>query len=199
MSQLCNAFQDTFWPRLKWPDFASMPAREKVVIVFPLAGFSDWGEDFPLDREEQVSMSVLKEASQQLHPSAPHLVLPPFRFVTGPKASAAFAMDPDEVFEAIAEIVRDVKASGFRKVVFYNSSPWNEDLVDATARDLRINLGMQTFCINLSGLGIDLSAELSDSVLSEAAGRLSSLIKEVAAKPGLANDGKIPEQKGDLQ
>lgn len=197
MSQLCNAFQDTFWPRMKWPDFASMPAKHEVVIVFPLVGFSDWGEGFPLDREEQVSMSVLKEASQRLHPSTPHLVLPPFRFVTGSKKAAAFAMDPDEVFDALSEIVSDVNASGFRKVVFYNSSPWNENLLEATARDLRIDLGMQTFCIHLSGLGIDLTFEQADTSLEQGAKRLASLLIEVAAKPALANDGKIPQQKGD--
>ncbi|QXD26078.1 creatininase family protein [Opitutia bacterium ISCC 51] len=197
MSQLCNAFQDTFWPRLKWPDFASIPEKDKVEVILPIIGFSDLGDGLPLDQEEQVSMSMLMHASQSLHSTMPHLILPPQRYVTGSIQSSFFTMEPDEVYEAIAEIVLSIKASGFRKVVFYNSSPWNEDLLDATARDLRIELGMQTFCIHLSGLGIDLSVQQVDGFLEQGAKRLASLLIEVGAKPALANDGKIPQQKGD--
>ena len=166
------------------------------MIVLPVTGFADWGDDLPLDWEEQVAMSVLKNASQQIHPSTNHLALPPLRFVTGSKSSSVFTMDPDDVYKAISEIIDGVRGSGFRKVVFYNSSPWNEDLLDATARDIRVDLGMQTFCINLSGLGIDLASGVTDEDQADAASKLASLLAEVASKPGLANDGVIP-QKGE--
>ena len=198
MSHLCNANQDTFWPRLKWPDFAAMLKQERVVVILPVAGFADWGNNLPLDWEEQVAMEILKRASQQLHPAVPHLVLPPQRYVTGSRETAAFTMKPDEVYDAISEIIESVKASGFRKVVFYNSSPWNEDLLETIARDLRVDFGMQTFCINLSGLGIDLSEPQTEVQSEDAAAKLASLLGEVASKPGLANDGVIP-RKGDAE
>jgi creatinine amidohydrolase len=56
----------------------------------------------------------------------------------------------------ISEVALSIKSSGFTKVVLLNSSPWNEELCDAVARDLRIEQGLQMFCISMSGLGLDL-------------------------------------------
>jgi creatinine amidohydrolase len=47
-----------------------------------------------------------------------------------------------------------VKRSGFHKLVFFTTSPWNEELVDAASRDVRVSLGLQTFLIHLSSLGV---------------------------------------------
>lgn len=156
MTSLCDVNMDTFWPRLKWLDFDRLPNREETVVVVPIVGFADWGLGLPLDIEETVSMAVLAEASRRLVSGTPHLVLPPLRFVLAPSENAFFGMDADDAHDSIQEIVSSVKASGFRKVVLYNASPWNEDLVDAAGRDLRIQLGMQMFCINLSGIGLSL-------------------------------------------
>ena len=192
-----------------------MPEKETAVVVMPVVGFSDWGLGLPLDLEETLSMSVLAESSKQLASTIRHLVLPPMRFVIGLSESSFFTLDPESVQEALREIIVSMKESGYRKVVFYNSSPWNEELLNVAGRDLRIELGMQMFCINLAGIGLDLMPGRSSTredcqvlgsnspvdeakfVLEKSTGKLVGLLEEVAARPPLANRGKIPKKEGD--
>jgi creatinine amidohydrolase len=152
---LCLSDGASFWPSFSWTEFHERPRKEATVVVVPVVGLADWGLGHPLDLEEVVLCSILKEASAN-RGALPLLVLPPLRFVTGPEAGCAFAVDPPVACALISEVVLSVKASGFTRVVLLNSSPWNEELCDAVARDLRIEHGLQMFCISMSGLGLDL-------------------------------------------
>lgn len=155
---LCVADDACFWPWLRWTDFARWPDKARTVVVVPLAGFADWGLGHPLDLEETLASAILREAAQGIAaaPGFRLLTLPPLRFVTGHDPGCAFAAGAPETHRFIEEIVAGVAASGFTRVVLYNASPWNEELIDAAARDIRIDRGLQMFCVNLSGLGYDL-------------------------------------------
>ncbi|EIP98577.1 uncharacterized protein, putative amidase [Opitutaceae bacterium TAV1] len=208
---LCIADDATFWPWHPWTDFARWPDPGSVTVVLPVAGMADWDLGWPLDAEETLSLGILRAAAAR--PALPEgrlLVLPPLRFVLGPSASCAFPVDPPLAHAALAEGCSGVAAAGFRRIVLYNASPWNEELVDAAARDLRIDHGWQMFCINLSALGLDLAPwrrsettrllalwqELHDPagggpVLEAAADSLVELLREIAARPPLPANGAI--------
>jgi creatinine amidohydrolase len=152
---LCVADETTFWPWQRWPQFATRPERAAHVVVVPIVGMADWGLGHPLDAEETVLMHVLKEASAKRTDRLQLLVVPPVRFVLGADEGCAFAVDPPVAHACIEEVVTSVAAAGFRKIVLFNSSPWNEELCDVAARDLRIDRGLQMFCIHLAALGLD--------------------------------------------
>jgi len=152
---LCVADDETFWPWISWPRFAAWPGKESTVVVVPVVGLADWGLGHPLDAEETVLLPILKEACRQLPPAEKPLVVPPLRFVVGPDAGSAFAVDPPTAHALIAEVAAGIGAAGFRKVVLLNASPWNEELCGAAARDLRIGRGLQMFQVHLSALGLD--------------------------------------------
>lgn len=156
MAQPCKENLNRFWPNLKWPEFAAMPDKEEVVVYFPIFGFADWGLGLPLDVEEVISMAVLAEASNSAPDEERHLVLPPLRFVATPNSYSAFGVSLDVAHQSIRDVAHWVKEVGFRKLVLYNSSPWNEDVVDVAARDLRVYKGLQMFAVNLAGIGLDL-------------------------------------------
>lgn len=207
---LCLADEATFWPWLPWTDFARWPDKAGTTVVLPVTGFADWGLDAPLDAEETVALSVLRAASARpALPPGKLLVLPPQRFVVGPSASCAFPVDVPTAHAALDEWCASVAAAGFRRIVIYNSSPWNEELVDAAARDIRIARGLQMFCVNLSALGLDfapwrdgertalraLLAELATTadgpLLAAASAHLARLIVEISARPPLPRDGAL--------
>jgi creatinine amidohydrolase len=152
---LCIADDATFWPWLRWPEFSRWPDPAGTTIILPLAGMADWGLGHPLDAEEIVLLHVLRAASRQKPDGLRILVAPPLRFVLGPATGCAFAVEPPVAHALVAEVAASIAASGFRRVVFYNSSPWNEELIGAAARDLRIAHRLQVFRISLSGLGLD--------------------------------------------
>jgi creatinine amidohydrolase len=154
---LCIADDATFWPWFTWTDFARMPDRATAVVVIPLAGFADWGLGHAYDAEEVVLTHVLRAAAAKRDRGTPPrlLVLPPLRFVLGPVGASVFAVDPPTAHGFITNVVDSVAAAGFTRIVLFNASPWNEELVDAAARDLRIERGLQMFCVNLSALDLD--------------------------------------------
>ena len=153
---LCVADGATFWPWRTWPEFASWPDRERTLVVLPLAGLADWGLGHALDAEETLLMGILREASLRRPWNLPLLVLPPLRFAFGPDPGSAFAVGPPVVHGLLAEIAASVVASGFRRLLLLNSSPWNEEVCAAASRDLRLRHDIQVFRVNLPGLGLDL-------------------------------------------
>ncbi len=156
ITPLCDAHNPSFWPWHRWPEFSRWPTPEAALVIVPMAGMADWGLGHAIDAEELVLMHVLRQALEA-HPPAPQrvLVVPPLRFVFGPGEDTAFATDPPTIHQFLDEVVASIAASGFRRIVLYNSSPWNEELTAAAARDQRIARQLQMFRISLSGLGLD--------------------------------------------
>ncbi len=215
--ELCTADEATFWPWYRWPDFANWPDKGRTMVVIPLAGFADWGLGTGMDTEEAVLMAVIKGASLARDPGLQMLVLPPVRFVLGPKPNCAFPVDPDVACDLLDEVAGSVQAAGFTRILFFNASPWNEEVIKAVGRDLRIGRRLQMFTVHLSSLGLDFNpvrggergalkavvAALSGAALAGAAGdgrtilsdtsrRFAAMLKEMRDHPPLPNGGELP-------
>ena len=162
---LCIADDGSFWPWKKWTDFASWPDKNSALVVVPVCGMADWGLGHALDVEEILALSILRDAAARVAPNSGFhlLTLPPLRFVIGSDPGCAFVADTALAHRFIDEVVGSIAAAGFTRIVLFNASPWNEDLVDVAARDLRIERGLQMFCVNLGGLGYDLHPARGDS------------------------------------
>lgn len=167
MTWLANADKATAWAHHTWSDFASLPDKARFLAVLPVHGFADHGLGLPLDAEEVLGSELLRRAAST---STPRLrVLPPLRFGLAPLPSTFFGIDPETAHDLVREIAACVQAAGFRKLVFFNTSPWNEEFIDAASRDTRVALGLQTFVINLGGLDLDLHPTSADRTRAQAA------------------------------
>jgi creatinine amidohydrolase len=155
MTWLANADRDTSWAHHAWEDFAAFAGRDRALAILPVFGFADHGLGLPLDAEEIVGSAVLRRATELIKTAIPCRVLPPVRFGLAPYPSTFFGIDAETAHAILVELAVGVKAAGFTKLVFFSSSPWNKELVDATSRDIRVELGLQTFLVNTSGLGFD--------------------------------------------
>jgi creatinine amidohydrolase len=152
---LCVADGATFWPWHSSPKIGAWPNAAATVVVIPLAGMADWGLGHPLDAEETVLMSVLRDACRLVAREKRPLVVPPLRFAFGADPSCAFAVDQKTAHSGIAEVAASIAAAGFRKIAIVNASPWNEELCSAAARDLRVARGLNMFHVHLSAIGLD--------------------------------------------
>lgn len=155
MTWLANGEKTTAWAHHAWSDFASLPDKHRYVAILPVHGLADHGMALPLDIEEVVGSELLRGAVSASLDTLRARVLPPLRFALAPIPASFFGVDPETAHDLILEIASGVQAAGFRKLVFWNTSPWNEELVDTASRDARAGLGLQTFVINLNGLGLD--------------------------------------------
>ncbi len=154
-SWLAAADPATAWAHRPWTDFANAPDRARTLAILPVHGFADHGLGLPLDAEEIAASALLASASRQIATAFPLRILPPLRFGLAPYPSTFLGIDPETAHDQLREIATSVRAAGLAKLVFFVTSPWHEEFIDAASRDTRVDLGLQTFVINLSGLALD--------------------------------------------
>jgi creatinine amidohydrolase len=152
---LCVADDGTFWAWNSWAQFESWPDKDNTVVIIPVVGLADWGLGHPLDAEEIVLTHILKEACRMVPDGRKPLVVPPLRFVFGADKSCAFPVDQPTALALIGEVAASVAAAGFRRIILLNSSPWNEEICGAAARDLRVFRNLHMFQLHLSALDLD--------------------------------------------
>lgn len=198
------------WARRRWPEFAGRDYNGGSMALLPVNCLNALAEDLPLDTEEKISGALLEAALSDWPEEGGLRILPPFRFGFRGSAGHFFGMDPEAVHAQLESIAGSVRGSGFAKLVLFNADAWNEPLVDAAARENRIRWGLQTFCINLSGLGLSFEgSEAGEStldwvraffggesgIIEEAGLQLRSLLDEIRARPLLPGGGAIPRKE----
>jgi creatinine amidohydrolase len=151
---LAHADPATAWAHQAWSELASRTDRDNTVVVFPIHGFADHGMALPLDIEETVGSAVLRAAVEALAGAAPVLVLPPLRLCLAPYPHTFFGVDPETALASLREIAAGVKAAGFAKLVFFNTSPWNAELLSTAALDLRVHQDLYPYLIGSAGIGL---------------------------------------------
>jgi len=151
---LANAAASTAWAHRAWSELASLTGKESTVVVLPVHGFADHGMGLPLDAEEIVGSVVLRSAVESVTPGAPVLVLPPLRFGVAPYPHTFFGVDAPTALASLQEIAASVKAAGFSKLLFFNTSPWNTETVSTAALELRVQQDLSTYVINSGGIGL---------------------------------------------
>ncbi|WP_334318957.1 creatininase family protein, partial [Termitidicoccus mucosus] len=137
MTWLADADFDTAWAHRAWSDFDAFPDKRRALVILPVHGFADHGLGLPLDAEEAAGGAILRRAVTKAKSVLPLVVLPPLRFGLAPYPHTHFGLDPDDAHALIREISGGVKDAGFTRLVFFCTSPWNKELVDAAAIDLR--------------------------------------------------------------
>lgn len=188
------------WAHHSWTKLSNWPAKESTLIFVPLNGYADWGLGLGLDVEETIGSAVLNAALAEADLGPRALVIPPLRFQPQPFPNAAFSLDWDTAYELVESVLESIQLTGFRKVILFNTGPYNEHFTDVLGRDMRIKHGLQMFCVNLSGLGLDLhpgrqsteKAPLSDR---ERARHLASFLLSQAATPG---SSPVPNDSDEL-
>jgi creatinine amidohydrolase/Fe(II)-dependent formamide hydrolase-like protein len=197
---LCIADDSSFWPWITWADFADRTHAAATTVIVPVAGLADWGLGHAYDAEEQILTRILQVALAGRPAHAPRvLMLPPLRFVIGAGEGSVCAVDAPTAHAYIDETLASVAAAGFTRIVLCNASPWNEELCDVAARDIRISRGLQMFCINLSALDLDFHPARSTSrrkvqtVLTYLTGRAPETVDNAtpARSPRLPGDESV--------
>lgn len=176
---LANADPATAWAHQTWSDLSARPNKTRTLVILPVHGFADHGLGLPLDTEEVVGSAVLRAALTSAGAKSQVLVLPPLRFGAAPYPHTHFGVDMETALDALNEIVASVKASGFSRVLFFNTSPWNAELVATAAVDARTAHDMRTYVIGSAGLGLgfhptDVNRACTQAVAARVLGRVPS-------------------------
>lgn len=186
---LANADPATAWANQTWSDLASRTDKARALVILPVHGFADHGMGLPLDVEEVVGSALLRAAISVFQHAPRLLVLPPLRLGAAPYAHTHFGVDAETVLDALHEVAASVKASGFSRVLFFNTSPWNTELVSTAALDARTALDLHTYVIGAAGLGLGFHPADAHRVRTQAvAARLLGRTPAPSASPAITRD-----------
>jgi creatinine amidohydrolase len=128
--------------------------RDKTLLVLPTAAIEQHGHHLPLAADTLINNYMLGNALECLPLDVSIFALPPVCYGKS-NEHAGFAGTLSVSATTFMAVVRDlgasISASGFKKVVLFNTHGGNAALVDVMARDLRAEFGLRTFTLFGSG------------------------------------------------
>jgi creatinine amidohydrolase len=134
---------------LTWKQVEAIP-KEEALLVLPTAAIEQHGHHLPLSTDTLINNLLLGRALGRLPAAAPVYALPAVCYGKS-NEHIGFAGTMSVSAATFMAVVRDigasVAASGFRRLVLYNTHGGNSSLVDVMARDLRAEFGLRTFCL----------------------------------------------------
>jgi creatinine amidohydrolase len=134
---------------LTWKQVDSLP-RESTLLVLPTAAIEQHGHHLPLATDTLINNLLLGKALAWVPAELPIYALPPICYGKS-NEHIGFPGTMSVSAQTFLAVVRDlgasIAASGFKKVVLYNTHGGNTSLVDVLARDLRAEFGLRTFSL----------------------------------------------------
>ena len=134
---------------LTWKQVDALP-RETTLLVLPTAAIEQHGHHLPLATDTLINNLLLGKALALLPVDLPIYALPPVCYGKSNEHigfPGTFSLSAQTFLAVVRDLGASIAASGFRKVVLYNTHGGNTSLVDVLARDLRAEFGLRTFSL----------------------------------------------------
>jgi creatinine amidohydrolase len=134
---------------LTWKQVEAIP-KQDALLVLPTAAIEQHGPHLPLATDTLINNLMLGHALQKLSPEAPVYALPPVCYGKSNEHigfPGTLSVSASTFMSVVRDIGASLSASGFRKLVLFNTHGGNSSLVDVLARDLRAEFGLRTFCL----------------------------------------------------
>jgi creatinine amidohydrolase len=138
---------------LNWKQVEALP-RESTLLILPTAAIEQHGHHLPLATDTLINNLLLGKALEKLPVSLPVYALPPICYGKSNEHigfPGTLSISAATFMAVVRDIGASLAASGFKKLVLYNTHGGNSSLVDVMARDLRAEFGLRTFALFGSG------------------------------------------------
>lgn len=150
---------ERFLPYFTWKQVEALP-KDKSLIIVPTAAIEQHGHHLPLATDTLLNNYLLGHALRKLPKELPIYAVAPVCYGKSNEHigyPGTLSMSRETFMAVLHDLVASLHASGFKKIVFYNSHGGNHSLIDVMARDLRAEFGLRIFCLfgggKASGLG----------------------------------------------
>ena len=138
---------------LNWKQVEALP-KDKTVLVLPTAAIEQHGHHLPLATDTLIGNLLLGKALAKLGKDVPVYALPNFCYGKSNEHigfPGTMSLSASTFMAVVRDIGASVAASGFKKLVLYNTHGGNTSLDDVMARDLRSEFGLRVFYLSGSG------------------------------------------------
>jgi creatinine amidohydrolase len=134
---------------LTWKQVDALP-RESTLLVLPTAAIEQHGHHLPLATDTLINNLLLGKALAQLPADVSIYALPPICYGKSNEHigfPGTLSVSAQTFMAVVRDLGASIAASGFQKLVLYNTHGGNTSLVDVLARDLRAEFGLRTFSL----------------------------------------------------
>jgi creatinine amidohydrolase len=138
---------------LNWKQVDALD-RDKTLLVLPTAAIEQHGHHLPLATDTLINNVLLGKALSKLPVEAPVYALPPVCYGKSNEHigfPGTMALSAQTYMAVLRDLGASLHASGFKKLVLYNSHGGNTALNDVMARDLRAEFGLRMFQMGATG------------------------------------------------
>src|SRR6202789_1519948 len=128
--------------------------RETTVLVLPTAAIEQHGQHLPLATDTLINSILLGAALARLPGEIPVYALPAVCYGKSNEHigfPGTLSVSASTFMAVLRDLGASIAASGFKKLVLYNTHGGNSSLVDVMARDLRAEFGLRLFSLFGSG------------------------------------------------
>ena len=160
-----KAWQDYFLPRLATTDIQALD-KEKGVVVLPIGAVEQHGPHLPVYTDTLIAEGMVTSIFEHFTPEDNIWLLPPVPYGKSNEhfgKPGVMTLSAQTLQQVILDIGKSVKASGFRRLVLFNTHGGNIDVLNMMAREIRIETGLMVFRMN----AMDFKAELEDLYSTE--------------------------------
>ncbi|WP_223066952.1 creatininase family protein [Paenibacillus caui] len=185
-----RAWEERFLPRLTSKQIREMD-KEKALVILPVGAVEQHGPHLPVMTDTLIAEATLTQALDKADRDAGLWLLPPVSYGKSNEhigMPGTISLSAATLQGVIMDIARSLVASGFHKLLLFNTHGGNTDLLNVVAREIRIETGMTVFSLSPSTL-----ADVSDLISAEeleygihGGDYETSIVK--AVKPGWVKD-----------
>jgi len=150
-----TAWEERFLPRLTSKQVKELP-KEQALVILPVGAVEQHGPHLPVMTDTLIGEATLTQTLEKVDKEAPVWLLPP---VSYGKSNEHFGLPGTIALSAatlqgvIMDIAESLNASGFRKLLLFNTHGGNVDLLNVAIREIRIKYGMTVFYLSPGSLG----------------------------------------------
>ncbi len=134
---------------LTWKQVDALP-RATTLLILPTAAIEQHGHHLPLATDTLINNLLLGKALALVPAEVSIYALPPICYGKSNEHvgfPGTLSVSAQTFLAVVRDIGASIAASGFTKVVLYNTHGGNTSLVDVLARDLRAEFGLRTFSL----------------------------------------------------
>src|SRR5271165_3997001 len=134
---------------LNWKQVEALP-KDATLLVLPTAAVEQHGHHLPLATDTLINNLLLGKGLEKLPADLPVYALPPLCYGKSNEHigfPGTLSLSAATFMAVVRDLGASLAASGFKKLVLYNTHGGNSSLVDVMARDLRAEFGLRTFAL----------------------------------------------------
>ncbi|MFB5677550.1 creatininase family protein [Paenibacillus terreus] len=151
-----TAWEERFLPRLTSKQIKEMP-KDKALVILPVGAVEQHGPHLPVYTDTLIGEATLTQTLEHVSPNKEIWLLPPVSYGKSNEhigLPGTISLSANTLLAIMLDIAESLQASGFRKLLLFNTHGGNMDLLNTASREIRIRTGMMVFYLSPGSLKV---------------------------------------------